>query len=465
MCFLTGTGWARLNKPIGWLMALALLTAGGISPAVAKSEMAGRIIVVTSFPENLFSRFKETFERLHEKTKVHIRSKKTSAAISFIQERKGEPADIIWASAPDAFEVLKKSGHLAKAFNIPADKIIRVGGYPLDDPGGYYRGFAISGYGIMWNRPYLAQRGLPEPRQWDDLRRPAYFRHLGVSAPSRSGTTHLIIETILQGKGWEDGWAALLEIGGNLATVTARSFGVLDGVRRGRFGAGPVIDFFGLSAISTGAPVGFAYPAATAFLPANIALVKGGANPTVAKAFVEFILSPKGQSILLEPEISRLPVQAGAYGRARVGYPNPFDGNLTKKGIRFDTELSRSRYHLVNALFDTMITYRLRGLNRAWKAIHDAEAALKPLYGDTLARKLLKARALASRVPVSSDKASDPAFASRFVRRKPGLPVPQRQIELDKQWERFARENYVQAARIAKEVLTAITDNRPAAKP
>jgi phosphoglycerate transport regulatory protein PgtC len=446
------------------LLSVAVLALSPI-PVIASTDLTGRLIIITSFPEKLFSRFKSAFERRHSKVKIHIRSKKTSAAISFIQEHKGEPADIVWASAPDAFEVLKKSGHLAKAFDVPAEKIVLVGGYPVDDPGGYYRGFAISGYGIMWNRPYLAQLGLPEPRQWDDLRRPKYFRHLGISAPSRSGTMHLIIETILQGKGWVDGWATLLEIGGNLATVTARSFGVLDGVNRGRFGAGPVIDFFGLSAMATGAPVGFTYPNATAFLPANIALVKGGGNPGAAKAFVDFILSPAGQSILLEPEISRLPVRAETYKDGRPDYPNPFDNHLTRKGIRFNTELSRTRYHLVNTLFDTVITYRLKGLSRTWKAIHDAEAAVELSNYPNLQKRLQNARRLASQIPVNIQQASDPGFTSRFVRRKPGLPVPIQQVNLEEHWERFVRDNHIAATRIAEEVLAELAGRQQVTKP
>ena len=39
--------------------------------------------------------------------------------------------------------------------------------------------------------------------QWNtqsDLFKPAYFSHVAISAPSRSGTTHLTVEAILQGE-------------------------------------------------------------------------------------------------------------------------------------------------------------------------------------------------------------------------------------------------------------------------
>jgi len=211
-----------------------------------------------------------------------------------------------------------------------------------------------------------------------------------------------------------------LEIGGNLATVTARSFGVSEGVAAGRFGVGLVIDFFGLSAQATGAPVDFAYPDGTAFLPANIAIVQGGPNPEAARAFIDFLRSPDGQRILFRPEIRRLPVRPRSYADAPAGYPNPFRGDLVRKGIVFDSELSRTRYHLVNALFDIMVTYRLKPLNRVWKAIHEAEAALagNPAIAgaDALRAKLRQARRLASRAPVGAAEAAK--YAGFFTRHK-----------------------------------------------
>ena len=55
-----------------------------------------------------------------------------------------------------------------------------------------YMGFAGAGYGIMWNTRYVKAKKLPEPKEWSDLAKPVYHNHVGMSAPSRSGTTHLV---------------------------------------------------------------------------------------------------------------------------------------------------------------------------------------------------------------------------------------------------------------------------------
>ena len=56
--------------------------------------------------------------------------------------------------------------------------------------------------------------------EWADLKKPIYHGHAGMSAPSRSGTTHLTVETVLQGMGWKEGWAEWKAIAGNFKTVT-----------------------------------------------------------------------------------------------------------------------------------------------------------------------------------------------------------------------------------------------------
>ena len=45
----------------------------------------------------------------------------------------------------------------------------KVGAFPINDPDGYYKGFAASGYGIMWNTRYLKAKKLPVPGTWADL--------------------------------------------------------------------------------------------------------------------------------------------------------------------------------------------------------------------------------------------------------------------------------------------------------
>src|SRR4051812_47515058 len=311
--------------------------------------MADTVTVVTSFPKDLREAYKKAYEKKYPADKVEILNKGTPAGMAYVREQPaGSRAEIFWASAPDAFEVLAKEKLLAKVDiatgNIPA----RVGDYPINDPEGFYRGQALAGYGLMWNTRYMQAHKLPVPKEWADLTKPVYFGHVATSSPSRSGTTHLTFETILQGEGWERGWMQILQIAGNCASITERSFGVPDGVQSGQYGIGIVIDFFGLAAKASGFPTEFAYPSVTSIVPANIAVVAGAKSAEGGKRFMQYTLSDEGQQLLLDPKISRLPVLPATYAKAPKGYPNPYDGSIQAK-VKFDSNLSQSRYYVVSS--------------------------------------------------------------------------------------------------------------------
>ena len=434
------------------LASILLLPATGLA-------MEEKLVIVTSFPKDLTNAFKKAFEKKHPGIQVEVLNKKTTAGVKYIQETTGNNrTDLFWASAPDAFEVLKGDALLkkyqTKAKGIP-DK---VGSYPINDPDGYYKGFAASGYGIMWNTRYLKAKKIPAPKEWSDLTRPVYHNHVGMSAPSRSGTTHLTVETVLQGEGWDRGWALWKEIGGNFKTVTERSFGVPDGVNSGQFGVGIVIDFFGFSSQATGFPVEFRYPTVTTLVPANIAIVKNAPHPEAAAAFIEFLLSDNGQEILLDPKIRRLPVNPAIYAKAPSDFPNPFKDSSIGAQVKFDVLKSKARYNLVNSLFDVMITYRLDDLRDATQAIQVAEAALAKNPNPKAAALIKEARALIAQMPIDEATSLDPEFAAIFKkkRKKKSDKVSGRQAEVEQKWDSMVKSNYEKAEALAEKALALL---------
>ena len=430
-----------------------------VGPSIA-AGIEDKVVVVTSYPKDLTGPFKKAFEAKYPGTTVEVLQKKTSAAVKYIQETaQGNTSDLVWASAPDAFEVLKADGllnkYMPKAKGIPA----KIGSYPINDPNGFYVGFAGSGYGIMWNKRYLKAKKIPVPSDWDDLKKPVYHDHVGMSAPSRSGTTHLTVETVLQGEGWNKGWATWKEIAGNFKMVTERSFGVPEGVNSGDFGVGIVIDFFGFSSKATGFPVDFVYPKVTTLVPANIAIVKNAPHQKAAAAFIEYLLSVEGQELLLDPAIRRLPVNPKTYAKAPMDFPNPFKDKSIGAAVKFDVELSGSRYNIVNSLFDVMITYRRQDLAAAAMAIQKAEAALAGKSNAKAKALIREAHGLLAAMPISEAEAVDAKFPGVFTsdvfkkRKKASVKVPPRQAEVEEKWDSFVKKNYAEAKTKAEKAL------------
>ncbi len=431
-------------------LALAVLHLPSIASAQAPT---GKVTVITSFSKDVTAPMQKAFEAAYPGTKLEIQNRNTVAGVRQLEETKANnQVDLFWASAPDAFEVLKVRKLLQQykpnAKGIP-DKI---GSYPINDPDGFYFGFAASGYGIMWNERYLKAKNLPEPKEWSDLAKAIYYDHTAISAPSRSGTTHLTIETILQGEGWAKGWATTKAMAGNHQTVTDRSFGVPEGVNSGQFGIGIVIDFFAFSAQAAGFPIKFAYPSVTTIVPANVGIVANAPNPTAAKAFVDFLLSDKGQEVLLEPTIRRLPVNPATYAKAPAGYPNPFKDPSLGARVKFDATVSEKRNAVVAALYDQLITFQLANLKNATKAIHDAEAALAKKDSPAGRKLVAEAREAIAAMPVTDVQAASTELGGAFTG---GKTKGARQAELEGQWAAFAKERYAQALTKAEEALKA----------
>lgn len=364
-----------------WLPLLILLAcapamfAGGryAHGATGANFSSTQLKIVTSYPPAFFDIFKAAFEKANPGLVIVAIHRNTASGVRMIQQRPGFDADMFWASAPDAFEVLKELRQLrrVKARNTGAPSHIM--GYPVNDPDGQYLGFALSGYGFVYSPSYLATHGLPVPETWSELTSPVYSGHIGISSPSRSGTTHLIVEAILQTHGWDRGWALLSRLGGNLSTVTARSFGVPSGVANGRFGIGISIDFLASAKSGADGTTKFILPKDTIFVPACIAILARSKNSSAAEKFVDFVLSEEGQRLLLDPRIDRTPVVPDLQSDTTAGRADLTGTPGLMNGRMFDAGLSARRYQMVNLLFDEFVVRKRGVLARLWRRIGKAE--------------------------------------------------------------------------------------------
>lgn len=442
-----------LNRRVALAATLGLSLSASFATIALAQAPSGKVTVVTSFSKDVTDPFKKAFEKAVPGVTLEVQNRNTNAGVKYVEEtRANNQVDLFWASAPDAFEVLKGkkllSAYKPKATGIPE----KIGSYPINDPEGFYSGFAASGYGIMWNERYAKANKLPEPKDWQDLARPAFFDHVSIASPARSGTTHLTVETVLQGEGWEKGWRTLKEMAGNFRSITERSFGVPEAVNSGQVGVGIVIDFFAFSAQASGFPIKFVYPTVTTVVPANVAIVANPPNKAAAEAFIEFLLSPAGQEVLLEPGIRRLPVNPAVYAKAGADYPNPFTDPRFQKMIGFDVDKSERRTAVVDTLFDQLISFQLDALKGVTKTLHEVDAALAKKPNPQAKALADEARNLIAALPVTEAQASSPELRGAFTG---GKEKGARQAEVEAQWASFARDNYAKAKAKAEEALKA----------
>ena len=90
---------------------IALVSALGLAlaaSAVHAQAPAGKVTVVTSFSKDVTDPIKKAFEKAVPGVTLEVQNRNTNAGVKYVEETKANnQVDLFWASAPDAFEVLK----------------------------------------------------------------------------------------------------------------------------------------------------------------------------------------------------------------------------------------------------------------------------------------------------------------------------------------------------------------------
>ena len=315
---------------------------------------AQELRILTSYDAEVVQPVLKGFQARHPDIKLRVLNKNTNAAVDEILAGNDRSFDLLWASAPEAFEVLRSAGKLR------------------DDGPEPWAAFAWSGLGWAWRGPFEGE----VPRSWNDLLDPAFAGRIGMSHPMRSGTMHSLIETILQDRGWEAGWAFVLELTGQLNTISARSFGVLEGVERGDFALGLTIDFLALTREGRG--VSFRYGQPLFLIPARVARLKGGVGEDEAAAFIDYLLSPEGQRNLLRPEVRRIPVDPALRAELLDRAPGELAAALRFSWSRYDPALAARRYWAVKQIFETFAARDFLRRRELWRRLRALEGIAEP---------------------------------------------------------------------------------------
>lgn len=334
---------------------LALLLILGVLPSLVA---AAELRILTSYRTAVVDPLVEAFQQRHPDVHVRVLNKNTHAAVDEVLAGNERRFDVFWASAPEAFEVLGQAEALADV------------GY------GPHADFAWSALGWTWRAAAGATGQFPVPQEWNDLLNPAFAQRIAMSHPMRSGTMHSLLETILQDRGWQAGWAWILELTGQLNTISARSFGVLEGVERGEFTLGLSIDYLALTRSSDG--LVFRYGRPVIMIPARIAALQKGQHLQSARLFIDFVLSEQGQRVLLRPDVRRIPVNPVVRAELAESLHPEVRAALNFSWSRYDPGLAAGRYWEVKQIFEAFVARDLllrRELWRRWRALDKASPA------------------------------------------------------------------------------------------
>lgn len=311
-----------------------------------------QLVILTTFSSEPISELTEEYKHRYPDVDIKLMHRRTQSAIQLLNKSfiKDVNVDVVLSSSPFMMQELHKRGQLARvtfANELPN----WLAPFVLPDKR-YVTSIGYSGAGLVWNNDYLAANGLNRPQRFSDLTSFEYFGHLTMSTPSRSGTTQMMVESLLARYGWDKGWQILLNVAANLGTVSSRSFSVSDHVAKGQFGIGPTIDSYALVLKDQFDHVDFIYDQDFTLMPTYIGVLRPSEKNLVTRQFVELLLSQQVQSTMLTSSISKHAIT---------------DASLYSEAIpHLAIEKMMAREKLVNLIFDEMVTKRLPELQDVW---------------------------------------------------------------------------------------------------
>lgn len=359
-------------RPLNMLpIVLAGLCAAGGPLTARAQQVENELVLITPVAKTLTDPALAEFAKYaKEKWNVTVKTSALAAgtpvAYGRIVEWKGRPeADIFWGGESALFDKLAEQGLIAKhelpkavVDSIPSS-IGKPKAIPLKDPKGFWIGTVLEPYGLVYHPKLLERLGVPPPKDWNDLLHPKLKGNIAQCAPTRSSSSHATYEVILQRDGDAKGWEWLQRLGGNTGIFTARSRDVPSVVAKGEFAAGfAVPSYMAFEDRLAGFDIRFVAPATAWITPEPIAVLAGSKHPNAARAFIEFLLSERGQRVAMErgvfPITPKYRVQGAPGSTAEMaveftgGLRSYFDREVTNI---YDDEVAQKRYEAVNAQF------------------------------------------------------------------------------------------------------------------
>src|SRR6059058_4439505 len=303
---------SHMRRFCGVVLAL-VLAMSAVGTGTAQAPIENELTLITPVSKFIHDAALKAFadyakERFNVAVRVNAIPAGTPIAYGRITEWKGKPeADIFWGGESALFEKLADQKLLQKLEisrdaweSVPAS-IGKPKPIPLKDKEGYWIGTALEPYGLVYHPKKIQRLGIAEPREWDDLLNPKLRGEVAQCAPTRSSSSNATYEVILSMYGEDKGWEWLKKLAANTGHFTARSRDVPTVVAKGEYTAGfAVPSYMAFEEKLAGFDLKFVAPKNAFVTPEPMAILAGARNPRAARAFIEFLLTERGQKVFME---------------------------------------------------------------------------------------------------------------------------------------------------------------------
>jgi iron(III) transport system substrate-binding protein len=321
----TGTVTVGASTP-----AVAVSTNGTAAPAVTvlQANLTGKLTLYTSAVQTDADGLKAAFSKKYPNVAVTIYRDGTEKVIAKLhaeQDAKSIQADVLLIADAPTMETLK-AGSFLQTYKSPFASAFDK---QFVDAEGYYTGTKIINSGIAVN----TTANLPKPATWKDLLKPDYKGKLVSPSPQYSGAAALNYAVFLNNTTYGAAFVKGLQTNG--MTIVQANGDALTKIISGEAPVGIVTDNGVRAAKAKGSPVEMIYPTDGAIpVTEPVGIVAGTKNLDAAKAFVDFVLSPDGQALIVTQNyIPLLPGVAPPTGVPATIKELPVDASAVAKQL------------------------------------------------------------------------------------------------------------------------------------
>jgi iron(III) transport system substrate-binding protein len=262
------------------------------SDLVAAAKEEGKLVVYGSCEEEYLATACENFQEKYG-IEVQYQRLSTGEVQSKIEEEAGNPSGDVWfGGTTDPYNIAASEG-LLEAYE--AENASHLIGDVYRDADGYWYGIYKGILGFMVNRDELDRMGIEEPKDWKDLLDPKYKGLIWLSNYNTAGTAKLVVNTMIQKYGHDEGIQYLVDLDKNVQVYTKSGSGPSKNVGTGECVIGIGFLHDGITQIEDNGygNIDLIIPSTgTSFEVGATAIFKGCKHPNAAKLWIEYALSP-----------------------------------------------------------------------------------------------------------------------------------------------------------------------------
>ena len=267
------------------MMLAAMLAAMG---GLAQAET---LTFYTAGPAGLAEALADAFEA-ETGTAVDIFQGTTGQVMARLEAEEANPqADVVVSASWGSAREMDERGLLMEYISPNAAQV------PDSLKSPRYTAQGVSALAMIWN----TQSNAPRPAEWADLTDAAYADLVTMPDPAQSGAAFDLVAGLEAAMG-EEAWQLLADLAANGMIVPGPNAAALNPVLQGAkgvvFGA---VDYISYAQAAQGESIEVIVPASgTVIAPRPMMILQSTRQPEAARAFVDFILSEAGQTLVAQ---------------------------------------------------------------------------------------------------------------------------------------------------------------------